>query len=141
MLQITSSISIDESDLVYDFIRSSGPGGQNVNKVATAVQLRFDVARSRRLPADVKERLVKLAGYRMSRDGLLVIEAKRYRTQEKNRVDAQGRLVELIRKAAVRPKKRRPTRPSASAKAKRIEAKKKRGQIKRTRQSGGGREE
>jgi ribosome-associated protein len=133
MLQITPSISIPDNELIFTFVRSSGPGGQNVNKVATAAQLRFDVRNSPSLPADVRERLIKLAGYRMTQDGILVVEAKRYRTQEQNRSDAEQRLVTLIQKALVRPKRRRPTRPSATAKAKRVDTKKRRGTIKRLR--------
>jgi ribosome-associated protein len=135
MLQITPSISIPDDELIFTFIRSSGPGGQNVNKVATAAQLRFDVRNSPSLPADVKERLIKLAGYRMTQEGILVVEAKRYRTQEQNRSDAEQRLVTLIQKALVKPKKRRSTRPSAASQARRIESKKRRGTIKRIRQA------
>jgi ribosome-associated protein len=135
MLQITSSLFLDEKELAFEFIRASGPGGQNVNKVATAVQLRFDVRNSPSLPEEVKPRLVRLAGRRVTEDGILVIEAKRYRTQEQNRSDAEQRLVALIQKALVRPKPRRPTRPSAASQARRIEAKKRRGAIKRTRTS------
>ncbi len=133
MIEVTSSVKIEESELQFDFIRSSGPGGQNVNKVATAVQLRFDVRNSLSLEADVKERLVKLAGSRMTAEGVLLIEAKRYRIQEQNRFDATQRLVALIRKALEKPKTRRATRPSLTAKAARVGAKKKRGAIKRIR--------
>jgi ribosome-associated protein len=133
MLEITSAIFLDESELTFDFIRSSGPGGQNVNKVATACQLRFDVTNSPSLPAEVKARLIKLAGSRMTEEGVLVIEAKRYRTQEQNRFDALQRLVALIEKAAAKPKYRYATRPSLAAKAKRVTAKKKHGEIKRSR--------
>ena len=135
MLQITPSLSLDEKELTYEFIRPSGPGGQNVNKVATAVQLRFDMANSPSLPMDSKVRLVKLAGSRMTQAGVLVIEAKRYRTQEQNRFDAEQRLVMLIQKALVKPKKRYPTRPSLAARARRVEAKKRHGTIKRIRQT------
>ena len=135
MLQITPSISIPDNELIFTFVRSSGPGGQNVNKVATATQLRFDVRSSPSLPAEVKERLIKLAGYRMTQDGILVVEAKRYRTQEQNRSDAELRLVTLIQKALVRPKTRRLTKPSASSQTRRIESKKRRGTIKRIRQT------
>jgi ribosome-associated protein len=133
MLQITSTLTIPDSELTVTFIHSSGPGGQNVNKVATAAQLRFDVRNSPSLPTEVKARLIKLAGYRVTQDGILVVEAKRYRTQEQNRTDAELRLVTLIQKALVRPKRRRPTRPSATAKAKRVDTKKRRGTIKRLR--------
>ncbi len=135
MLQITPTLAILDNELIFTFVRSSGPGGQNVNKVATAAQLRFDVRNSPSLPADVKERLIKLAGTRMTQDGILVVEAKRYRTQEQNRTDAEQRLVTLIQKAIVRPKKRQSTRPSAASQARRIELKKQRGKIKRIRQA------
>ncbi len=134
MLEITPSLSIDEREIILEFIRASGPGGQNINKVASAVQLRFDVRGSPSLPQDVKERLTRLAGRRATGEGVLVIEAKRYRTQERNRIDAIQRFCELVHKATLKPKKRRPTRPSASARARRIEAKKRRGEIKRLRQ-------
>jgi len=135
MLQITPTLTIPDDELTFTFVRSSGPGGQNVNKVATAAQLRFDVRNSPSLPEEVKARLIKLAGYRMTQDGILVVEAKRYRTQEQNRADAEQRLVTLIQKALVRPKRRRSTRPSAASQARRIESKKRRGRIKRIRQA------
>lgn len=134
-MEVSPSFSLPDSELILDFVRSSGPGGQNVNKVATAVQLRFDVRASPSLPEAVKARLVRLAGKRMTSEGALVIEAKRYRTQEQNRADAELRLAALIRKALVPPKRRRPTRPSAAAKAKRLEEKRQRGEIKRARQA------
>jgi ribosome-associated protein len=133
MLEINSSISIDDSELAYDFIRASGPGGQNVNKVATSVQLRFDVRHSPSLTAEVKERLIKLAGSRVTGEGVLIIEAKRYRTQEQNRYDATQRLITWIQKALVKPKERKATRPTLTAKAARLGAKKKRGETKRIR--------
>jgi len=133
MIEITPSTHIEESELRYDFIRASGPGGQNVNKVASAVQLRFDVRNSPSLPPEVKERLLRLAGSRATEDGVLIIEARRYRTQEHNRLDATQRLVSLVQKALEKPKKRKATRPSVTAKAARVGDKKKRGQIKRLR--------
>ncbi len=133
MIEISPSLSINENEIQLDFVRSSGPGGQNVNKVATAAQLRFDVRNSPSLPPEVKERLTRLAGSRMTEDGILIIEAKRYRTQEQNRADGVQRLVVLIQRALTPPKARRPTRPSLSAKAARVGDKKKRGQVKRTR--------
>jgi ribosome-associated protein len=132
MLEITPSLQIDERDLQIDFVRASGPGGQNVNKVATAAQLRFDV-RGSSLPADVRERLIRLAGNRITTEGVLLIEARRFRTQEQNRADALNRFAELVRKALIPPKPRKRTKPSAASKAERLQAKKKRGEIKRHR--------
>lgn len=133
MIPITHSIAIDESELSESFIRGSGPGGQNVNKVATAVQLRFDVRHSPSLPAEVRARLVRLAGRRLTQDGVLVITAQRHRTQERNREDALARLVELIRQATERPKPRRATKPTLASKKRRLESKSKRSNIKRLR--------
>jgi len=133
-MEITTTLSISDDELIFIFIRASGPGGQNVNKVATAAQLRFDVHNSPSLPAEVKQRLVKLAGTRMTQDGVLVIEAKRYRTQEQNRADALHRLNVLLEKAIRRPKVRLATRPSLSARLKRLESKKKRAAVKKQRQ-------
>ena len=133
MLTITSYLPIPEAELDESFVRSSGPGGQNVNKVATAVQLRFDVRNSPSLSGDVKARLVKLAGRRMTDEGVLVIDAHRYRTQEKNREDARERLAILVRRALHKPARRKSTRPSRAARQRRLDAKKKHGQLKNTR--------
>jgi ribosome-associated protein len=132
MIEITPTISIDESELQFDFVRAAGPGGQNVNKVSTAVVLRFNVVDSN-LPDEVKDRLFKLAGGRINKDGVLVIHARQYRTQEQNRFDAQERLVEILRSASEKPKMRHATRPSVTARAARLGAKKKRGETKRLR--------
>jgi ribosome-associated protein len=134
MIEITPSIAIAESELEEEFIRSPGPGGQNVNKVSSAVQLRFDVAHSPSLPEEVRQRLMVLAGRRLTTEGVLLITARRFRTQERNRQDARVRLIELVRRAAEPPKTRRPTRPSRAAKARRLEEKRRRGGIKRSRQ-------
>jgi len=133
MIQITTGIAIDETEIVESFIHASDADGQNVNKVATAVQLRFDVRRSPSLPHAVRERLERLAGRRLTRDGVLVITAQRHRTQGRNREDALARLVELIRRAAVPPVPRRPTRPSKAEKRRRLEGKLRRGVTKRLR--------
>ena len=123
MIFVTPEISIDEAELDESFIRASGPGGQNVNKVSTAVQLRFDVRRSPNLPNDVAVRLMRLAGSRLTSDGVLVLTAQSHRTQERNRADARARLVELIAKAAVRPVRRRATKPTLGSKTRRLESK------------------
>ncbi len=133
MIEITPSLSIDENEIQLDFIRSSGPGGQNVNKVATAAQLRFDAAHSPSLPEDVRSRVKALAGSRMTSEGIIVIDAHQYRTQEQNRADAIQRLVALIRQAAKKPKPRVNTRPSIAAKARRVDEKRRRGEIKQFR--------
>jgi len=133
MLEITPSVKLDDSEIQLDFVRASGPGGQNVNKVSSAAHLRFDVRNSPSLEADVKERLIKLGGSRVTEDGVLIIEARRYRTQEQNRFDATQRLITLIQNALVKPKIRRATRPTLTAKAARVGDKKKRGDVKRTR--------
>jgi ribosome-associated protein len=130
MIRIDGRISIAERELEERFIRASGPGGQNVNKLSTAVQLRFDVRRSPSLPPDVRARLERLAGRRLTREGVLVIAAQRHRTQERNRRDALDRLVELIRQAAVAPIPRRPTKPTRGSRERRLESKKRRASIK-----------
>ena len=135
MISITATIAIDEKEIVLDFIRASGPGGQNVNRVATAVQLRFDVRHSPNLPADVRARLSRLAGRRISEEGVLVIEAKRFRTQERNRQDALDRLVALIREASEKPKRRVRTKPSRASKERTLESKRRRSRIKQMRRS------
>jgi ribosome-associated protein len=133
MIEITPSLQIDERELDIDFVRASGPGGQNVNKVATAAQLRFDV-RDSSLPEDAKERLIRLAGNRITSEGVLLIEAKRFRTQEQNREDALQRFVELVRKSLIRPKARKKTKPTEASKEERLKEKKRRGEIKKMRQ-------
>ncbi|HBF43510.1 MAG TPA: aminoacyl-tRNA hydrolase [Desulfobacteraceae bacterium] len=135
MIEITDNIAINEAEIKEEFIRASGPGGQNVNKVATAVKLRFNVAHSPSLPNDVRHRLIRLAGKRLTEDGVLIIDARRFRTQEQNRKDAVDRLIHLIRKAAEKPKTRHKTRPTYASRQRRLETKRLRGNIKRTRRS------
>src|SRR3981189_2445428 len=130
MIRITDHIALDESELDESFIRSSGPGGQNVNKLPTAVQLRFGVRRPPPLPDEGRARLERLAGKRLTRDGVLIITAQSHRTQERNRADALDRLVELVRQAAVRPVPRRPTKPTKASRRRRLESKKRRSGIK-----------
>ena len=133
LLRITADIAIDEREIEEDFIQASGPGGQNVNKVASAVQLRFDVGASPSLPEDVRHRLAGLAGRRLTSDGVLVIDARRFRSQERNRADARERLVALIARAALPPRKRIPTRPTLASRRARLESKKRRAETKRGR--------
>jgi ribosome-associated protein len=136
MLRVSHNLAIDEDDIDIAFVRASGPGGQNVNKLATAAQLRFDT-RKIALPEDAAARLVRLAGQRMTKEGVIVIHAQRFRTQERNRADALDRLLELLKEAMVRPTPRRPTRPTLGSKQRRLEGKKRRSDIKAHRGSRG----
>jgi len=136
MLRIARDLSIDENDLDISFVRASGPGGQNVNKLSTAVQLRYD-ARRLTLPGDAAARLERLAGQRMTKDGVIVIHAQRFRTQERNRSDAIERLLGLLREAMIRPVPRRATRPTLASKKRRLDGKKRRSDVKAKRGSGG----
>jgi ribosome-associated protein len=133
MIKINDQISLRDDEITETFVRSSGPGGQNVNKLSTAVELRFDVRHSPSLPDDVSIRLQRLAGRRLTKDGILIIEAQTHRTQERNRADALNRLIALIREAAVVPKPRKKTKPSRAARAERVEHKVHRGKVKRLR--------
>jgi len=135
VIQITPDLAIDESEIQQEFVRASGPGGQHVNRVATAVQLRFDVANSPSLPDDVRARLVQLAGKRVTKDGVLLVESQRFRTQEQNRQDALERLIELIRQATKKPTRRRKTRPTRASKERRLEKKRRQSEKKRLRRS------
>ncbi|MBI4774097.1 MAG: aminoacyl-tRNA hydrolase [Deltaproteobacteria bacterium] len=137
MIEITSNIAIGEKEIEEDFIRSSGPGGQNVNKVATAVQLRFDIKNSPGLPEDVRHRLLRLAGKRVTSAGVLIIHAARFRTQERNRKDAMERLITLIRKAAEKPRPRRATAPTRASITRRLESKRRSSHTKRLRRPPG----
>src|SRR5690606_30804047 len=137
MLRITATLVIDDAELDESFILASGPGGQNVNKVATAVQLRFDLRGSPSLPEDVRRRAEARAGSRLTRDGVLVITARRFRSRERNRQDARDRLAQLIAAAADPPKPRRPTRPTAASRVRRLDTKRKRATVKRTRRQPG----
>lgn len=133
LIPVAPQLSIDENELRFDFIRAAGPGGQKVNKSSSAVQLRFDVLRSPSLPEEVRTRLIRLAGRRLSEEGVLVIEAKRFRSQDRNRRDAIDRLCSLIRKAARQPRRRRPTRPGRAARERRLQEKKRRSALKKQR--------
>lgn len=138
MIRVAPGILVDESEIQVRFVRASGPGGQNVNKVATAAELRFDVAASRSLPAEIKSRLARLAGRRMSSRGILVLDARRHRSAERNRQEAVRRLVELVRRAAEPPKVRRATRPTAASRLRRLAAKRRRSDVKGLRRDVGG---
>jgi ribosome-associated protein len=135
MIRVNQNIALDENEIQEDFVRSSGPGGPNDNRVATAVQLRFDIVNSASLPEDVRRRLLRLGGSRVTRDGILIIDARRFRTQEANRKDARQRLIELVKKAAENPKPRHRTKPTSASKRRRLAEKRRRSRIKQQRQS------
>jgi ribosome-associated protein len=135
LIRVTRSLAIDEREVVISFVRSSGPGGQNVNKVASAAQLRFDIRHSPSLPDEVRGRLLRLAGRRVTSRGVLIIDARRYRSQERNRQDALERLMTLVRRAAEPPLARQPTGPTAASRERRLESKRRQGTIKRMRQA------
>jgi ribosome-associated protein len=135
MIQVDQNIFLDENEIQEEFVRSSGPGGQNVNRVSTAVQLRFDIVNSACLPEDVRRRLLRLGGSRVTHDGVLIIDARRYRTQESNRKDARRRLIDLVKKAAQKPKPRHKTKPTAASKHRRLAEKQRRSRVKQQRQS------
>ena len=137
MIYVTPTLSIDDSEVEEKFVRASGPGGQNVNKVATAVQLRFDAGQSASIDDEVRERLKAIAGSRMTADGVLVIDSREFRTQAQNREAARERLVELLRQATIRPKRRRKTRPSGAVKARRLDSKRHRSDTKQRRRTAG----
>jgi ribosome-associated protein len=133
MIPVTADVAIDETEIHMDFVRASGPGGQNVNKVSSAVQLRFDVRNTASIPGEIRERLIRLAGKRVTTEGVLIIQASRFRTQERNRQDAVDRLVQLVRRAAEKPKRRVKTRRTLASKERQLAKKKRRGRIKKMR--------
>jgi ribosome-associated protein len=133
MIAVTRSIQLNEAEIVVDFVRSTGPGGQNVNKVSTSAQLRFDAAASPSFNDEVRQRVIALAGKRATKDGVIIIQASRYRTQERNRADAVDRLIDLIRRASVKPRTRKATRPTRASNARRRDSKERRSKTKRTR--------
>ena len=133
MIEITNSISLKENELEFSFVRASGPGGQNVNKVSTVAQLRFNLQKNKSIPSEAKERLQKLAGKKLNSDGTIIIDARRFRSQERNKQDAINRLVELIKKSIEKPKPRIKTKPTKAAKLKRLDSKRKKGDLKKNR--------